>query len=1228
MMIASSLVVGISAARVAEADYVTTPAVTSKVLDCTVGDGCYIYCSDLNVSGQTVQFDLWLGENGGTYSDGWGLSWLNIHSDKIGVGGTTIATSIATNAWHAMEFVVGSGETTISVDGVEVGTVAAQLDKFACGIEDVKFDNIVVGDKSQDFEGYEVGYDAVGAGRWYFSSDGAGGSSIQVAEITPASTDLVVTKNVDRYYGANKFLDTTIGDGCYIYCSDLNVSGQAVEFDLWLGEGGGTYSDVWGLQWLNLHTDKIGVGSTTINTTALTPDTWHHVVFDVGSGETEIAVDGTTIGTVAAQLDKFACGIENAKFDNIVVGDKSQDFEGYEVGYDAVGAGRWYFSSDGAGGSQISQEQVAKDYDLGSYYWLWDSENQYAYVNGLNSNFAKWEFDAQVLPAGTDARSYFGNDPILTANTQQVTKFAKCDANGHFADESPVNGVTDNFTMRIVLKSSTDTFENADLGEMVGWLDGSPLINMKAGTISFVGAPSTLNYTFADETLYTIDFVVDGDTTVFVNGEEVGTIAKNMRAIVYGVFYRYLVNEISFIQNGSVFGGVDVDDLDGVCGYLADAEIVSETAVVPGTIGVGGTTLPYSWDGDWHHIVMDGEDGDGTDIWVDGVFLGTVATAIKAAWCGKPGDDLGIDNLKITGNGNDYFEDFEDQSFAAYDGNGAATLYDFDLTPPEPEKTILDYIETEEPGGSAYLVSGGYNYELGQDPDDVGEYFDFTGVNPGTHEYVINLDLALIDETDTSGDTYFEIWTNTASRRWVVGEVTGRSDNGAKDFTPYDWGEFTPDNFHNVTYEFRKTMGRIYVDGVLVYENKAGTTWDNLMIGYVWNGTAIIDNVKLYTFTDTNATQPNELEEKAISFSGESDVRTIDLDAADFCAANGHIQHHTNVVTTPYCTTTGVNTTYCAICGAAVKDTTVPALGHNWPNYYNGVQKGDGVWTWACKRCGQEVSTTVPEVTSGTLAAFLDFADATVVQEVANKFNADGQVVAGGVGTFEVGCGQNYNQYDIPSQYKSDYTIAFDLNVKELFNDNDTAGYGHKIYFWFGGVSGMANQAGYDFDNGCFFIKAENGSPYDAVTVPYELSFDRWYQIMFKVHATDNTDDPDNSVSFYVDGELVATLDDPWDVAENIYSTVDFSIIRDFGVSAEIDNFAIGSFDLEFAGKVAAGDVNGDGKINMKDVALIKAIIAGRYIPTAAEEKFADFNGDGKINASDLSAIKQYIAGN
>ena len=55
------------------------------------------------------------------------------------------------------------------------------------------------------------------------------------------------------------------------------------------------------------------------------------------------------------------------------------------------------------------------------------------------------------------------------------------------------------------------------------------------------------------------------------------------------------------------------------------------------------------------------------------------------------------------------------------------------------------------------------------------------------------------------------------------------------------------------------------------------------------------------------------------------------------------------------------------------------------------------------------------------------------------------------------------------------------------------------------------------------------------------------------------------------------------------------------------------------------GDINGDGKVNMKDYAQLQ-----RYLnnwDVAIEESAADVNKDGKINMKDYALLQQYLNG-
>lgn len=57
------------------------------------------------------------------------------------------------------------------------------------------------------------------------------------------------------------------------------------------------------------------------------------------------------------------------------------------------------------------------------------------------------------------------------------------------------------------------------------------------------------------------------------------------------------------------------------------------------------------------------------------------------------------------------------------------------------------------------------------------------------------------------------------------------------------------------------------------------------------------------------------------------------------------------------------------------------------------------------------------------------------------------------------------------------------------------------------------------------------------------------------------------------------------------------------------------------------GDVNGDGKISVRDVFLVRQLLSGNLDPSAADMEAADVNNDGRINATDVRILRTMIAG-
>ena len=72
-----------------------------------------------------------------------------------------------------------------------------------------------------------------------------------------------------------------------------------------------------------------------------------------------------------------------------------------------------------------------------------------------------------------------------------------------------------------------------------------------------------------------------------------------------------------------------------------------------------------------------------------------------------------------------------------------------------------------------------------------------------------------------------------------------------------------------------------------------------------------------------------------------------------------------------------------------------------------------------------------------------------------------------------------------------------------------------------------------------------------------------------------------------------------------------------------VDQFV---FSKEAPQKAMTGDVNCDGSIDLKDVAVLRRHLAGGWNVTISEAN-SDVNKDGSIDLKDVTILRRYLAG-
>lgn len=678
-------------------------------------------------------------------------------------------------------------------------------------------------------------------------------------------------------------------------------------------------------------------------------------------------------------------------------------------------------------------------------------------------------------------------------------------------------------------------------------------------------------------------------------------------------------------------------------------------------IGVGvnaeGQNVDYSFQQDeWYHVKYVSL-ADKTEIYVNGVKVEGTFPAMSGVsindqgYCFWP-EFVKMDNLRV---GKAAVIDFEADNWAdVFEGNG--------FTQAEYVGKAVDIwekIETSPVEGEAVILKAGYNSEKNPTPE-TPNWINVTEKPTYTAEsYIVNFDLALYPDQENvtnfkdkyDNGTWIEFILNKMEGGdndrvkfgdkfvgknkdlWYYGEDVPGAPEAVKTMQPWAPGEF-----HNVTIYVANGTVKLYIDKQEVYSAVTGMKYfDDCTVWYVDNGSAVIDNYKVYD-------KDFKLQDSEFTVGdGESHfgkIADVKAEGAAFCEANGHINYWARK-TDPKCYEEGTNTYTCHICGATEDKNDVPKLEHNFQGYdINRVEEDENGNTIVYSKCTK--SSGCPEkkfvvlpkedAYTGTFTMLHDFTDDMMA--VQSSTSEIGFIFEDGVGRY-IDSNHNYNRIKLgtnmsSSELNAGFTIGFDFTYNGTYDTGDTTSYGHLFALNVGKQALGSAQFGYNADTETFFLRSYSGAFSQIDSDPFPLIPGETYNFEVKSYTPEvMTEMPNTVLALYVNGVKVVewTGAQAWMNCKYEEGQIDSFFFWNYGVAFDMDNFHIASYDFAW-NREYQGDVDGDYCITVEDAALMRQYLAKIIDESGlAAISRADVNLDGSIDAKDQLRIRKHLAG-